>query len=81
MSGKFFEKAVLVEYTNGKIFAIAEDSALVLLGLNLETKAVIENCLPGKINSLQATDKYVSYGGFNNLVTILDLDGQLALVS
>ena len=81
MSSKVFKKAVLVEHSNQEIFAIAEDSALYLLGLDLETKAVIGNCLPGKINCLRVTDRYISYGGFNNLVMVLSRDGQLSLVS
>ena len=81
LSSKISDKAVLVKYFNKEIYAIAEDSSLFFLGLDLQTKAVISNNVTGKINCLEASAGYISYGGFNNHVAVVDRNGQYCLVS
>ena len=75
------KNAALVQYSDGKIYAVAEDSYLTQLDLNLENRLVLGRIIKKKIYALVATPAYVAVGGRNKKVTVYNTQGYCALVS
>ena len=75
------KNATLVQFYDGKIYAVAEDSCLTQLDSNLENKKVIGQKIQEKIHAFVATPDYIAIGGQNWKVTVYDKKGDLALVS
>ena len=75
------KNATLVQYSEGKIYAVAEDASLTQLDMNLQVQKVLGQKLEEQIYALVATPDYVALGGENKEVKVHDNKGDLALVS
>ena len=75
------KNATLVQYTSNRIYAVAEDSSLTQLNMNLEVEKVLGRKIEKEILALVATQDYVALGGVAKKVTVYDEFGNLALVN
>ena len=75
------KNATHVQYSDGKIYAIAENSSLTQLDLVLEVQKILGQKVDKKVNALVATSDYVAFGGDYCNVTVYDKTGDLVLVS
>ena len=75
------KNATLVQYVDGRIYAVAEDSSLTQLNMNLRIEKVLGHKIQWKSYCLVATRDYVAVGGENKKVTVYDKTGRCLLVS
>ena len=75
------KNATHVQYSDGRIYAIAQDSSLTQLDLDLEVQKVLGQKVEKRIHALVASSDYVAFGGYNDKVTVYDKTGDLVLVS
>ena len=75
------KNATHVKYSDGRIYAIAENSSLTQLDLVLEVQKVLGQKVEKRIHALVATSDYVAFGGYYCNVTVYDKTGDLVLVS
>ena len=71
----------MVQYSDGRIYAAAEDSCLTQLDLNLEIQKVLGQKIEKQIYALVATADYVAVGGENEKVTVYNKEGISVLVT
>ena len=71
----------MVQYVNNTIYAVAQDSKLTKLDMNLDNRQVFGDRVSQEVFALTATHQFVALGGVNAKVTVYDKRGNLALVS
>ena len=76
-----WKNAALVQYVDNTIYAVAQDSKLTKLDMNLENRQVYGDRVSQEVFALTATHQFVALGGVNAKVTVYDKRGNLALVS
>ena len=75
------KNATLVQHSDGRIFAVAEDSNVTVLDMNLENKKLFGQKVEEEIFAFVVTPDYVAVGGRNKKVTVHDKSGFAVLVN
>ena len=76
-----YKNATLVQYSGGKIYAVAEDSCVTVLDMNLRVEKDFGQKNEETIYAFVATPDYVAVGGLNNKVTVYNKRGDILLVN
>ena len=66
------KNATLVKYSDGRIYAVAEDASVTVLDMDLRIEKVLGQKVEKEIRTFVATPDYVAVGGFNDKVTAFD---------
>ena len=75
------KNATLARYSDGRIYAVAEDSSITVLNMNLQIEKVFDQKVPDQIYAFVVTPYYVAVGGANGKVLVYDKSGDMLLVS
>ena len=75
-----WKNATLVHYVDNTIYAVAQDSKLTKLNLNLENRQVLGCTVSQEVFALTATNRFVALGGVSAKVTVYDTEGNITLV-
>ena len=76
-----WKNATLIQYSDGKIYAVAEDSSVTELDMILQNKRIFGRKVQKEIRAFVATPDYVAVGGYNKKVTVHDKRGDAILVN
>ena len=75
------KNAAFVRYSDWRIYAVAEESSITVLNMQLEVEKVIGQKFHYQIDAFVATPNYVAVGDANNKVSVYNKGGDLVLVS
>ena len=74
------KNAALVRYSDGRIYAVAENSSITVLNMKLQVRRVIGKNVQSEIYAFVVTPDYVAVGGANRKALVYNKRGDLVLV-